>query len=272
MKALLKKRPNRERGFRNKVVLLDIKNNLEKYLPAGGDIIKKAMRYSVLSGGKHIRPLIMIEACTLCKGSVKDAMPVACAIEFIHTYSLIHDDLPSMDNDDFRRGKPTCHKIFGEANAILAGDALLTLAFNIIAKYAKPKIGLNIIKEVSEAIGVDGMVGGQALDIEFEKAKKKDKDILKKINLLKTAKLFEVSAKSGALIAGAGSREVKALQGFGLYFGLSFQAADDHLDGESKTRKEAFSLIEKAKKELKIFGKRAEILRTIADYVVKRPI
>lgn len=250
---------------------MDIKKNLEKYLPKGGDIIKKAMRYSVLSGGKHIRPLIVIEASSLCGGSIKDTMPVACAIEFIHSYSLIHDDLPAMDNDDFRRSKPTCHKVFGEANAILAGDALLTLAFNILARHVEPKIGIEIIKEISGAAGVEGMVGGQAKDLEYQN-KDKGKDMIRRINILKTARLFEVSAKTGAMVAGASHKKISALQKFGLYFGLSFQTVDDHLDKDSKTRQEAFSLVEKAKKELKIFGNKANRLKTIADFAVKRTI
>lgn len=249
--------------------LIDINKNLKKYLPKGSSIIKKAMRYSVLAGGKRIRPLLTIESSALCCGAIKDAIPVACAIEFIHTYSLIHDDLPAMDDDDFRRGKPACHKVFTEAEAILAGDALLTLAFNIIAKYTKPKTGLDIIKEVSAAIGADGMAGGQALDLESQK-NGKGKKILKKINLLKTARLFEVSAKAGALLAGAGLKEVNALQKFGLYFGLSFQAVDDHLDGDANAGKDAFSLIEKAKKELNVFGKKADRLKAIANRVVRR--
>jgi geranylgeranyl diphosphate synthase type II len=253
------------------LVLIDIKKNLEKYLPKGDDIIKKAMRYSVLSGGKHLRPLIVIEVSFLCGGSIKDAMPVACAIEFIHAYSLIHDDLPAMDNDDFRRSKPTCHKVFGEANAILAGDALLTLAFNILARYVNPKKSIEIIKEISEAAGVEGMAGGQAKDLEYQ-GKNKGKDIIRQINILKTARLFEVSAKTGAIVAGASYKKVNALQKFGLYFGLSFQAIDDHLDKGAKTRQEAFSLVEKAKKELKIFGKKADRLKTIADFAVKRII
>lgn len=253
------------------MVLIDINRNLEKYLPRGDGVIKKAMRYSVLSGGKRIRPILLIESYSLFGGQIKDAMPIACAIEFIHTYSLIHDDLPAMDDDDLRRGKEACHKVFGEANAILAGDALLTLAFNIMAKYTKPEIGLDIIKEISAAIGADGMVGGQALDLGFKK-QRTDKNTLKKINLLKTAKLFEASAKSGAILAGAGSKEANALKKFGLYFGMSFQAVDDHLDGETDVREGAFLLIEKAKKELKIFGKKADRLKKIADYAVKRII
>ena len=251
--------------------LIEINKRLERYLPKGDDVVKKAMRYSVFSGGKRMRPLLVIEAAKACGGAVKEAMPIACAIEFIHTYSLIHDDLPAMDNDDFRRGKPTCHKIFGEANAILAGDALLALAFNIIADSAKPKIGLEIIKDISAAIGAEGMAGGQALDLEF-KNEQKDKKISNKINLLKTARLFEASAKTGALAAGADRKKVKALQKFGLYFGLSFQMVDDHIDGEGRAGEEAFLLIEKAKKELKVLGKKADKLKSIADYSVKRNI
>ena len=242
-----------------------IERNLKKYLPKGDDTISKAMRYSVFSGGKRIRPALVLESCRACGGTIKDAMPVACAIEFIHTYSLIHDDLPAMDDDDFRRGKPSCHKVFGEANAILAGDALLTLAFSVIAG-AEPKKGLDIIKELSHAIGAEGMVGGQALDLKLQD-KKKNKNVLKKINLLKTARLFEVSAKAGAYVSGASPKKLNSLQRFGLYFGLSFQAVDDCLDGEGDNRKGAARLMERAKKELEIFGKKGDALRQIAEAV-----
>jgi geranylgeranyl diphosphate synthase type II len=177
-----------------------------------------------------------------------------------------------MDDDDIRRGKPTCHKIFGEANAILAGDALLTLAFNVIAKCAQPKKALSLIREISAAAGVDGMVGGQTLDIEYGGRKKVPVPIKRKIDLLKTAKLFEVSTKAGAIIAGADSKKTRALQKFGLYFGLSFQMVDDHIDGANVARGEALTLIEKAKGELGAFGKKADKLKAIADYAVKREI
>lgn len=255
---------------RHELVRINIDRYLKKYLPKGGGVIKKAMRYSVLSGGKRIRPLVVLEASRICGGSDKDAIPVACAVEFIHTYSLIHDDLPAMDNDDFRRGKPTCHKVFGEANAILAGDALLTLAFNVIARYTEPGKGAVIAGEIAQAIGDDGMVGGQALDLELHK--RKNAAVSRKINLLKTAKLFEAAAKAGALSAGAGAAKARALQKFGLYFGLSFQAVDDHLDRETAARKEAFTLIKKAKKELLPFGKKADKLKAMADLAVKRTV
>lgn len=269
-RSLPTKSRNLKRKPQNNLALIDIDKNLVKYLPKGSGIIEKAMRYSVLSGGKRIRPVITVEAARICGGPVKDVMPVACAIEFVHTYSLIHDDLPAMDDDDLRRGKPTCHKVFGEANAILAGDALLTLAFNVIAKHMKPASAVVIIEELSEAIGVKGMVGGQAIDIEHKTDK--DRKISSKINLLKTAKLFEASAASGAVAAGASARDVKALKKFGLYFGLSFQAVDDILDGENGLRKEVISYIEKAKRELDTFGKRAGKLKTIADLAARRTI
>lgn len=250
-------------------MIKEIEKNLKKYLPKGNSTVKKAMRYSVLSSGKRIRPILAIESAKICGGNIKEIMPVACALEFIHTYSLIHDDLPAMDNDNFRRGKPTCHKVFGEANAILAGDGLLTLAFNIIARYAEPKIAVNIIRELSDAAGVDGMVSGQAMDLEFQK-NKKDKNILKNINFLKTAKLLEASAKIGALAACAAPDKVKALGKFGRDLGVSFQMVDDHLDGESNSRGGAGYFIEKAKKELAPFGKKADDLKKLADRLLKR--
>ena len=136
-------------------------------MPKGKDALSAAMRYSIFSGGKRIRPVLTIESARACRGSLEGALPAAAAVEMVHTYSLIHDDLPAMDNDDLRRGRPACHKVFGEANAILAGDALLTLAFNIIAKNTEPAMGIRIIEELSRASGARGMVGGQALDLEF---------------------------------------------------------------------------------------------------------
>ena len=250
-------------------MIKEIEKNLKKYLPKGSSSVKKAMRYSVLSSGKRIRPILVIESALACGGNIKETMPMACALEFVHTYSLIHDDLPSMDNDNFRRGKPTCHKVFGEANAILAGDGLLTLAFNIIAKHTRPEIAVNIIRELSDAAGVEGMVGGQAMDLEFRKDGK-DKNISKKIDLLKTAKLLEVATKIGALVARATPDKVIALQRFGRYLGLSFQMVDDHLDGERRHREDAGYFIEKAKKELIPFGKKADELKDLADRLLKR--
>jgi len=247
----------------------EIEEALKRYLPKGGDALSKAMRYSVFSGGKRIRPVLTIESAKACRGSAKAALPAAAAVELVHTYSLIHDDLPAMDNDDFRRGKPTCHKAFGEANAILAGDALLTLAFNILAKDLKPSIGAGIIEELSNAIGAEGMVRGQALDLEFSLKAKKN-IMAEKINILKTAKLFSAAAKIGAMTAGARTQEIKVLGRFGLDFGLSFQMVDDELDGGGGDRSKAASLVKKAKRNLKILGKRADRLKNMIEELSKR--
>lgn len=248
---------------------IEIEKALKGYLPKGNDILSKAMRYSVFSGGKRIRPVITIESAKACRGSLKSALPAAAAIELVHTYSLIHDDLPAMDNDDFRRGKPTCHKVFGQANAILAGDALLTLAFNIIAKDTKPALGIKIIEELSQASGVGGMVAGQALDLEL-RGKAKKNMMAEKINTLKTAKLFCAAAKIGAMAAGARAKEIKALERFGLDFGLSFQMVDDLLDGDGVDTNKAASLVKKAKSDLKTLGKRADRLKDLIEELSKR--
>jgi geranylgeranyl diphosphate synthase, type II len=239
--------------------------------------IYKAMRYSVLQGGKRIRPLLVIEACKACGGTLKDALPSASAVEMIHAYSLIHDDLPSMDNDDYRRGRLTCHKVFGEANAILAGDALLPLALNIMSKEMDPKRAVKAIAELSDAIGTRGMVGGQVLDLEY-KNKKKDRKTLIFINQLKTSRLFEASASLGAIAAGAGPKEVKAMGAFGRYFGTSYQIIDDILDkddyarafGIEKAKRDSASLTKKAVKSLDVFGKSASRLKEIALYFLER--
>ncbi len=248
---------------------------LDKYLPRQSEepkIIHKAMRYSVFSGGKRLRPILVIESSRACGGRLKDALPVACAVELVHTYSLIHDDLPSMDNDDYRRGKLSCHKKFGEANAILVGDALLTLAFNIISKRGDPKVAVGAISQLSESIGTKGMVGGQAIDIEF-KNRDKNKNILQNINHLKTSKLFETSAKLGGIAAGATKKELNAIGMYGASLGMAFQIVDDIIDGEDyvklfgmdKARRDSEALLRRAKDALKIFGKKAERLEEIVN-------
>ena len=219
----------------------------------------------MLSGGKRIRPIILIETAIACGGKAKEAVAAACAIEFIHTYSLIHDDLPSMDDDDYRRGVPSCHRKFGEANAILAGDALLTLAFNILAEAYPPSTSVEMIKTLSLAIGSYGMVGGQALDI------MKNKD-LENINFLKTAKLFEAAASLGALSAKANKQKIEAMRRCGISLGIAFQIVDDILDNGhfDKNVPNAAILTEKAKVALNIFGQRADRLKEIADRIVTR--
>ena len=246
---------------------------LDKFLPAGNAEPKKlhkAMRYSVFSGGKRIRPIVLIEAAKACGGKERAALPLACAVEFIHTYSLIHDDLPAMDDDDYRRGKPSCHKAFGEATAILAGDGLLTLAFETIAENCPPEIAREAIIRLAKAAGSSGMVGGQEIDL----APGREKDIFR-INLLKTARLFEVSASLGAIAAKATKKEIKAMADYGRYLGLAFQIADDIADSRGCScrsrlevnRHEAAGFIRKARASIKIFGKKADKLERIAEEI-----
>ncbi len=246
-----------------------IDKKLGRFLPSEKiepKILHKAMRYSVFSGGKRIRPVILIESAMACGGSLGEAVAAACAVEFIHTYSLIHDDLPSMDDDDYRRGKPSCHKKFGEANAILAGDALLTLAFGILAGGYPPGISVKMIKELSSAAGSRGMVGGQSLDIEKNKTKDPHN-----INRLKTAKLFEAAAAMGAISANAGKREIEAMRKYGADLGMAFQMVDNILDEKkASSPKNAEILITGAKTALNILGRRAETLKEIADYILNR--
>jgi len=252
---------------------MNLESLLDKLLPPESTEPKKlhkAMRYSVFSGGKRIRPIILIESAKACGGKEAAALPLACAVEFIHTYSLIHDDLPAMDDDNYRRGKLSCHKAFSEATAILAGDGLLTLAFEVIAKNCPSEIAKEAIVLLAEASGSFGMVGGQEMDL----ASGSKKDVAR-INLLKTAKLFEVSAALGAVAAKAGKREVKAMTDYGRYLGLAFQIADDIADSDGYSRntdrekaiKEAAGLVAKAKKTIKIFSKKADRLIKIAEEV-----
>ncbi len=259
-----------------------VDRQLDKYLLPKEDRLKtiyNAMRYSVLSGGKRIRPLLAIEACIACGGKAKDAIPAGCAVEMVHAYSLIHDDLPSMDNDDYRRGLPTCHKAFGEANAILAGDALIPLAFRIISGYKDASVATELVKELSCAIGAEGMAGGQALDLEY-KNKKKNEETLKYINSLKTARLFEASVKCGAIAANAGKAECGAMGRFGRYFGISYQIVDDMLDkgdyvkafGMYKAGRDSSDIIKKAHRSLDIFGKKADMLHEMADFFLTRAV
>ncbi|MDP2910803.1 MAG: polyprenyl synthetase family protein [Candidatus Omnitrophota bacterium] len=241
---------------------------LDKYLPLSRlkpQVIHKAMRYSIFPGGKRIRPIFTIAGFEACGGKGDSIIPTACGIELIHSYTLIHDDLPCMDNDDFRRGKHTCHKKFGEDIALLAGDGLLTLAFQVIAE----SDNIHVIKEISKAIGTCGVIGGQVADISGEK-----KDI-EYINLKKTAMLFEAAVKSGGIIKEASRSEINALGNFGRDIGLVFQLMDDIKDkdgyaklyGQERAIKKARVLAEKAKSHLKIFGKKADKLLELADIV-----
>lgn len=214
-----------------------VEEALYRYLPEEGvpDEIYKAVRYSVLNGGKRIRPILCLAAAEAVGGDLAPAMPVACALELIHSYSLIHDDLPSMDNDDFRRGKPTCHKVFGENIAILAGDALLTEAFALLSRSEKVMFSaerrLAIIQEIADAAGIGGMVGGQALDV-ISETSGADEKTLQEIHKRKTGALIMAAVKSGAMIFGAGKDKIQALTEYGINLGQAFQIADDILNVE----------------------------------------
>jgi len=274
---------------------------LEKLLPAESAppaSIHRAMRYSVFAGGKRIRPILCYESAKLFGPDADAAIPVGCALEFIHTYSLVHDDLPALDNDDLRRGKATNHKVFGEAMAILAGDALLTLAFQTLANsLIEPARRVRVISEIAAAAGtVNGMVGGQVADLEAEK-KPADATMLEYIHRSKTAALICGSIVAGALAGGASDEDVERLRRFGGQIGWAFQVVDDILDvsessaslgktagkdqaqqkatypalyGLEKSRAIAADLETKALRELDVYGSRAVRLRQLAQFLVAR--
>lgn len=284
-----------------------VDESLNSYLPkSSSDTLVKAMRYSVFAGGKRLRPILVIAGAQICNLNGKKVLATACALEMIHTYSLIHDDLPAMDDDDLRRGRPTNHKIFGEGIAILAGDALLTYAFDLIAKNGK-MLGQNcplafVIQNIAQGAGFKGMVGGQVLDLEMDEGRwlkqkpKKQIKILEKIHESKTAGLIQASLVSGAALANANQNKIENLSSYGKKIGLAFQIADDILDligdkkllgkkgsdlenkkltfpaifGIEKSKTKALRLIKEAKEKLKIFGKRAQSLKDLADYIVER--
>lgn len=210
---------------------------LGKYLPDTACLqngVIKAARYSLLGGGKRIRPALVMEFCRVCGGDPETALPVACAIEMTHTFSLIHDDMPCMDDDDLRRGKPSCHKKFGEATAMLAGDALAVLPYKIIADAASKKLltqdaALKIIGLLADNVGIFGMIGGQTLDLEFEKVIPDEQSILEMYRM-KTGALLEFACKAGCIAAGAGVKEQVAAAGYGQRLGTAFQIVDDILD------------------------------------------
>ena len=234
------------------------------------------MRYCVFSGGKRYRPLLTLGACEAVGGDISRTMPVACAIEMIHTYSLVHDDLPAMDDADERRGKPSCHKKFGEGNAILIGDALLTLAFHLVGQNGTPS-AIKILRVIGEAAGTQGLIGGQALDLEAMKADRISAEGLIAIAQRKTAALIRAAVLTGGLAGGASAAAQRRLRSYGEDLGLAFQLVDDLHDGEGlaqaigteAARAKANALIQRAVNSLKPFGKRADILRQMADWLVK---
>ena len=238
--------------------------------------IHEAMRYSVLNGGKRIRPLLCLAVCDTLGGDEKEAMIPACAVELIHSYSLIHDDLPCLDNDEFRRGQLTCHKKFGEAIALLAGDALLTLSFQVVGQLKNSQKVHRISKELSQAAGTFGMVGGQVMDILLDKGEI-DLPTLDAIHIQKTGQLIKTSCLAGAIIAGAKPEVEKHILRFGEYLGFAFQIVDDILDGDGylrfmsahEARVKVREIIAKAKKELKSFKNNLHLMR-ITDFILSR--
>ncbi len=274
---------------------------LERILPAANTqppSIHEAMRYSVFAGGKRLRPMLCVETARIFSNDPTIAMEAACALEFIHTYSLIHDDLPALDNDDLRRGKPTCHKKFGEALAILSGDGLLTLAFETLARVpGEAQRRVEVIREIAHSAGtVDGMVGGQVADLEAER-KKTTLDELAYIHRSKTASLIRASIVAGALLGGADANEAGSMKRFGEDIGWAFQVVDDILDveessaalgktagkdqaqqkatypsvmGLAKSHEFAKELADRALAELAPYGDRAARLRELAEFLVRR--
>ncbi|RLQ98335.1 polyprenyl synthetase family protein [Falsibacillus albus] len=205
---------------------------------AAPEIMKEAMTYSLQAGGKRLRPILLLATLSAYGEKLGKGLAAACALEMIHTYSLIHDDLPSMDNDDLRRGKPTNHKVFGEAFAILAGDALLTYSFQILAADEEntPEIKIRLVELLSKCSGAEGMVGGQAADLQGEN-RSLTLEELEYIHLNKTGKLLMFSVVAGAIIAGASSKELQLFEAFALHLGLAFQIQDDILDIEGDVSK-----------------------------------
>jgi geranylgeranyl diphosphate synthase type II len=274
---------------------------LERILPTEDTqppSIHRAMRYSVFAGGKRIRPILCLESARIFTPHLDGAIQVGCALEFIHTYSLIHDDLPALDNDDLRRGKPTCHKVFGEAMAILAGDALLTFAFETLARaHIAPEARVGLIAEIAAAAGtVNGMVGGQVADVEAG-GNPVDAAMLEYIHRSKTAALIRGCIVAGAMAGGASPRDVARLRAFGENIGWAFQVVDDILDveessaalgktagkdqaqqkatypalyGLEKSRAIAAALEASALRDLDSFGERAARLRELAAFLVAR--
>lgn len=277
---------------------------LDGFLPpemAPPGVIHQAIRYSVLSGGKRLRPALVLGAAESVGGKAENVLTAACGIELIHCYSLIHDDLPAMDNDDLRRGRPTNHKVFGEAIAILAGDALLTLGFELLARAGmsdavSPTDGLRVIAEVAAAAGTEGMVGGQVVDITCQETGGSP-ELVVQIHEKKTAALFVASVRTGAILSGASEEQIAALTRYGEKLGLAFQVTDDILDvvgdpaktgkstgsdakkrkltypgvfGLSAAREHAGKLVEDAVASLEGFDASADFLRSAAQFVLTR--
>ncbi len=277
---------------------------LEDCLSAVGtrpNLIHEAMLYAVFNGGKRLRPIMVFEGAVLGGTPKEDVIPAACAMELIHSYSLVHDDLPAMDDDDLRRGKPTCHIVYGEANAILTGDALLTAAFELLAgnlkvSTIKAENLLKAIEEIARAAGNQGMIGGQALDLQSE-GKKMDYDALRELHSLKTGELFRAALKTGAILSDMSEAGLAALDSYANNFGLAFQITDDILDiegnedmtgkpvgsdeknqkntypsllGIEKSSQLAREAVKRCQESLESFGDEANFLRNLALYILHR--
>lgn len=275
---------------------------LKRYAERSGTIWK-AMHYGLFPGGKRVRPILLLAAGELFAGRRSALMPFACAVEMIHGYSLIHDDLPALDNDDLRRGEPTNHKVFGEGIALLAGDGLLTEAFHVMSgpgalKFVSADLVLKLVHELSHSVGIDGLVGGQAFDLEAER-RAVDIGVVEYIHVRKTGALIRASLRLGAQVAGAKPAELKRISRFGESLGLAFQIADDILDilgetapgeraesGHSEWNKATFPSVigvaaaqqrltelgQQCLRELAPFGAGAEPLRAITEQVVTRAL
>ncbi|MBF2058568.1 MAG: polyprenyl synthetase family protein [Cyanobacterium sp. T60_A2020_053] len=297
-----------ERGIK----LFDLKNYLktqqelvEKALDESLPIaqpakIYEAMRYSLLAGGKRLRPILCLATCELLGGNTSSALPSACAVEMIHTMSLIHDDLPAMDNDDYRRGKLTNHKVYGEDIAILAGDALLTYAFEYVARETKnipPERTLQVLQILTRAVGAEGLVGGQVMDLEWEGKSDVSAETLSQIHRSKTGALLEASVTAGAVVAGASQEDLQRLSIYAQNIGLAFQIIDDILDvtatseqlgktagkdisaqkatypkiwGLEESRQKASALIDSALAQLMPYGDKGETLKALAQFIIQR--
>lgn len=272
-----------------------IEKALNGYLPSARKTpvrLHQAMRYSVFAGGKRLRPILAMASFELVGAKGNVILPAACALELIHTYSLIHDDLPCMDDDDLRRGKPTLHKVFGDGMAVLAGDALHALAFELLGQAKNPKL----ISEIARQIGTCGMVGGQAADLQSE-GKKVTISQVDFIHSRKTSALMTASVRAGAILGGAKGKKLKALTSYGEKFGLAFQIVDDILDatgkakmlgkrtradaskgkatypkvlGVEESKKIAKKLLEETKAELRIFKNDGQMLRELAYHMIER--
>jgi len=276
---------------------------LDRFLPAEGEppeTLHRAMRYSIFAGGKRLRPVLVIAGAEAVGGGMDDVMPTACAVELIHTYSLVHDDLPAMDDDDFRRGVPTNHRVFGEAMAILAGDALLTLAFRLAVEPGRPGMDpgrlRDALADIADAAGHAGMVGGQVVDL-LSEGKQVGPDVVDYIHARKTGALIRTSLRVGARLCGATSAQIDALSAAGAALGLAFQIVDDILDvvsssaelgktagkdqaqekatypavhGLDASRARARKLIEEGEAALADLGPRADPIRALGRFILDR--